>query len=69
MDISETDRALVVAEQRQERIAEVLGEHRYSSFTGCCPCGFEFDFRDDHDTHVAAAVLAILDSDDTPKEK
>jgi hypothetical protein len=43
-----------------EAIADVLEDHRYTAFTGVCPCGFRFDVRDEHDAHIASVVVGVL---------
>jgi hypothetical protein len=60
MDITDSDRALVVAEQKMDRVRELHRERHFAVCdTGprCAVC----------DTEWPCPTVAILDSDDTPK--
>jgi hypothetical protein len=66
MDVSESDRALVVAEQRLDRVRECAERWRALELDPWveCDCGrcVKQEFAE-----FADVILAILDSDDTPK--
>lgn len=64
MDVSESDRALVVAEQKLDAIRKLHQlkydhYHRHGHFKVCAECHRPWP----------CLTVAILDSDDTPREK